>query len=69
MRLPMLIIEADGMAQPVKNELGAVMIEDPIARRKRITAIKHRPWFARRRKLGSVSEVTKLSAAEIIARK
>ena len=68
MRLPMLIVEADGMAQPVKNELGAVMVEDPIARRKRITAIKHRPWFARRRKPGTVSEVTRLSAAEIIAR-
>ena len=68
MRLPMLIIEADGMARPVRNELGAVMVEDPIARRKRITAIRHRPWFLRRRKSGAVSEVTRLSAAEIIAR-
>lgn len=68
MKLPMLIIGSDGMAQPVRNELGTVMVEDPIARRKRITAIKHRPWFLRRRKMAPVGEITRLSAAEIIAR-
>jgi hypothetical protein len=68
MKLPMLIIDENGMSQPVRDELGMVMLESPIARRKRITAVKHRPWFLRRRKAGVVGEVTKISAAEIIAR-
>jgi len=68
MRLPMIVIGEDGLSQPVRDELGMVMVEDPIARRKRITAYKPRPWFLRRRKPGAVGDVTKISAAEIIAR-
>lgn len=68
MRLPMIVIGEDGMSQPVRNELGMVMVEDPIARRKRITAYKPRPWFLRRRKVGVVGAVQKITAAEIIAR-
>lgn len=68
MKLPMLIIGEDNSACPVRKELGMLMVEDPIARRKRITMIKHRPWFLRRRKTGVVSEVKKISADEIIAR-
>ncbi len=68
MKLPMLMLDEDGMAQPVREELGMVMVEDPIARRKRITAYKPRPWFLRRRKAGVIGEVKKISAAELIAR-
>ena len=68
MKLPMLMIGADNMAHPVREELGMVMIEDPIERRKRISTIKQRPWFLRRRKVGIVGEVQKITAAEIIAR-
>lgn len=68
MKLPMLMISADNVAQPVRDELGMVMVENPIERRKRIRMIKHRPWFLRRRKVGVVGEVQKISAREIIAR-
>lgn len=68
MKLPMLIIGADEIAQPVRDTLGMVMVEAPIERRKRLRMIKHRTWFARRRKVGQVGEVEKLNAREIIAR-
>lgn len=68
MKLPMLIIGEDGMSQPVRDELGMVMLENPIARRKRITAYKPRPWFLRRRKVGVVGAIERITAAEIIAR-
>ena len=68
MKLPMLIIGEDGLSQPVREELGMVMLESPIARRKRITAYKPRPWFLKRRKMGVVGPVIKITANEIIAR-
>lgn len=68
MRLPMLLIDADNMASPVRRQLGLLMVETPIERRKRITTVKHRPWFSRRRKTGTLGPVVKLCAAEIIAR-
>lgn len=68
MKLPMLIIGEDNVATPVRNELGMVMVESPIQRRKRITTIKQRGWFLRRRKVGVIGEITKITAKEIIAR-
>lgn len=69
MGLPMLIIDDANMAQHVCKRLGALMVENPIGRRKRITTVKRRGWFLRRRKIGDVGIVEKLSAAEIIARR
>ena len=69
MKLPMLIIGVDGIPTAVQNLLGKIMVEAPWERRKRITAIKHRPNFLRRRKAGIVGNVEKLTAAEIIARR
>ena len=68
MKLPMLIVDADNIAAPVRNELGLVMVENPIERRKRLRMIKHRSWFLRLRKMGVVGKVQKISANEIIAR-
>jgi hypothetical protein len=68
MKLPMLIVDADGMSKPVRDELGMVMLETPTARRKRITGYKPRPWFLKRRKMGVVGNITRLTANEIIAR-
>lgn len=68
LKLPMLIIGEDNDAEPVREELGMVMVENPLQRRKRISTYKHRGWFLRRRKTGDVSEVTKITAKEIIAR-
>lgn len=69
MKLPMLLIGLDGEPTPVQNMLGEIMVEAPWQRRKRITAIKYRPNFLRRRKPGVVGKVEKLTAAEIIARR
>jgi hypothetical protein len=68
LKLPMLIVGADGMAAPVREQLGMVMNETPLERRKRITSPKHRPWFLRRRKTGFLTSIERLDAAEIIAR-
>ena len=69
MKLPMLVIGADDTAQPVTEQLGAIMVENPVDRRKRITSVKHRPWFLRRRRVVKVvGEVERLTADEIIAR-
>lgn len=69
MRLPMLIVGVEGTATPVQKTLGDIMVEAPWERRKRITAIKHRPNFLRRRKIGIVGNIEKISAAELIARR
>ena len=69
MKLPMLVVDLDNNPTAVTKQLGALMIEDPIARRKRITTVKHRPNFMRRRKMGVVGPVQKLTAAELIARR
>lgn len=68
MKLPMLIVGEDDVAMPVRKELGMVMVENPLERRKRISTYKHRGWFLRRRKIGAVGEVIKITAKEIIAR-
>jgi len=69
MKLPMLIVGVDGEASEVQRTLGEIMVESPQERRKRITAIKHRPNFLRRRKKGDVGKIDKISAEEIIARR
>ncbi|MEM7464923.1 MAG: DUF6101 family protein, partial [Pseudomonadota bacterium] len=69
MNLPMLIIESDNVARKLTDRLGALMLEAPIERRKRFATLKHRPWFLRRRKVGVVGEVTKITGEEIIARR
>lgn len=69
MNLPMLIIESDNVARRLTDRLGALMLETPIDRRKRFGSLKHRPWFLRRRKVGVVGDVVKISGEEIIARR
>ena len=69
MKLPMLLLDDNGVASNVRNELGKVMVEAPWARRKRITAVRHRPNFLRRRKPGQIGEVVKLEPSELIARR
>lgn len=68
LRLPMLIVDIGGQPTPVQHMLGELLVEDPIERRRRITTPKHRPNFMRRRKVGVIGTVEKLTAAEIIAR-
>lgn len=69
MKLPMLVIDLENNSTAVTKQLGELMVETPIQRRKSITTVKHRPNFMRRRKMGVVGEVQKLTAAELIARR
>ena len=69
MRLPMLIVDAQGIARAVREQLGAIMVETPLARRKRFATLKHRPNFLRRRKPGSIGPVVKITGEELIARR
>ena len=69
MSLPMLVLGVDGEATQAQRLLGQIMVEDPWERRKRISAIKHRPNFLRRRKAGVVGPVERLTPAELIARR
>lgn len=68
MKLPMLVVGLDGEPTAVQKLLGDIMIEDPEARRRRITTPRYRPNFLRRRKPGIVGKVEKISAHELIAR-
>ncbi|MCG6857017.1 MAG: DUF6101 family protein [Salaquimonas sp.] len=69
MRLPMLIVGADAIARPVRKQLGAIMIETAVERRKRFATLKHRPNFLRRRKPGVVGPVVKITGEELVARR
>ena len=69
MRLPMLLVDEQNIANSVRKQLGLLMVENPIERRKRFAMTKNRTWFSRRRKMGNIGLIEKLSAAEIIARR
>jgi hypothetical protein len=68
LRLPMLIVDGDAAARQLREKLGAIMVEPPQARRRRITAPRHRPGFLRRRKPGAIGQVVRISGEELIAR-
>ncbi len=68
LKLPMLLIGVDGQPTAVQNMLGELMVSTPRERRRRITTVRHRPNFLRRRKMGVVGVVEKLTPADIIAR-
>ena len=69
LKLPMLIIDQNGNSEALQKQLGEIMVEAPIERRKRFSFLKHRPNFLRRRKVGVVSVVERITAEEIIARR
>ncbi len=68
MKLPMLVIDAENRTTALTRQLGALMVESPIGRRKRLSGVRHRPNFLRRRKPGMIGPVETLTPAEIIAR-
>jgi len=67
LNIPMLMIDEAGRANVVK-EAGLYAPEAPAPRRRRVTSLKNRPNFLRRRQAGKVGPVVKLAASEIIAR-
>ncbi len=68
-RLPMLLIEADGVARTLEESLGAVIKAlPPQDRRKRRVTPQRRPRFLMRRKPGSLGLRLVVDGEEIIAR-
>lgn len=67
-RLPMLLIEADGVARTLEESLGAVRKGPVRARRKGRPSAQRRPRFLARRKLGDLGLRLVVSGEEIIAR-
>lgn len=65
--LPMLLINEEGHAIAVK-EASALTSRASKPRRRRISAIKHRPNFLRRRQMGRIGPVVEIPVAELIAR-
>ena len=67
-RLPMLLVESDGVARNLEESLGAVRKADPKARRRRPTSMPRRPRFLARRKAGTLGLRLVIDGEEIIAR-
>jgi len=66
-RLPMLLVEADGVARTLEESLGAVKTK-PVKPRKRPTSQKRRPRFLARRKTGNLGLRLVIGGEEIISR-
>jgi hypothetical protein len=67
-RLPMLLIEADGVARTLEESLGAVKTEPAKQRRKHRGSQPRRPRFLMRRKSGELGLRLIIDGEEIIAR-
>ncbi|MDW6020876.1 DUF6101 family protein [Mesorhizobium sp. BAC0120] len=67
-RLPMLLIEADGVARTLEESLGAVKTAPVQERRKRRISEQRRPRFLARRKTGDLGLRLVIGGEEIIAR-
>lgn len=66
--LPMLLIEADGVARSLEESLGLVK-GPPVPRRKGRTSTRRRPRFLARRKTGDLGIRLVVDGEEIIARR
>ncbi len=67
LQLPMLMVEGENLARPIMAYLGKLMVDPPVARRKRW--LKRRPFFLRRRKVGDIGRIEKISGEELVARR
>src|SRR5690606_10620600 len=67
-RLPMLLIEADGVARTLEESLGLVRKGPPVERRKGRVSTQRRPRFLARRKAGDLGVRLVVGGHEIIAR-
>lgn len=67
-RLPMLLIEADGIARTLDESLGAVKTAPVKERRKRKASQPRRPRFLARRRAGDLGLRLVIGGEEIIAR-
>lgn len=67
--LPMLLVEADGVARSLEESLGLVKKGPPIERRKGRVSTHRRPRFLARRRTGDLGLRLVVNGEEIIARK
>ena len=67
-RLPMLMVEADGVARPLEEHIGPIRREPAAERRRHAYFADRRPRFLVRRKTGSLGVTMKIEGKEIIAR-
>lgn len=67
-RIPMLMIEADGVARALEEHLGGVRTNDTQARRRHSYFANRRPRFLVRRSTGKLGIKMKIEGREIIAR-
>lgn len=67
-RIPMLMVEADGIARPLEEHLGDVKARATQPRRRHSYFAQRRPRFLVRRSTGSLGVAMKISGKEIIAR-
>ena len=68
-RLPMLLVEADGIARSLEESLGLVKKAAPTPRRKGRVSTQRRPRFLARRKSGNLGLRLVVDGEEIIARR
>jgi hypothetical protein len=66
--LPMLLVEADGVARTLEESLGVVKKRPPMERRKGRTSSQRRPRFLARRRTGNLGLRLIVDGEEIIAR-
>jgi hypothetical protein len=67
-RIPMLMVEADGVARPLEEHLGEVRTQALRPRRRHSYFANRRPRFLVRRSTGSLGISMKIEGKEIIAR-
>lgn len=68
-RLPMLLVEADGVARTLEETMGEVRVASPVQRRKGRVTLARRPRFLARRKAGNLGLRLMVDGEEIIARR
>ncbi|EUC01358.1 hypothetical protein PMI07_003343 [Rhizobium sp. CF080] len=68
-RIPMLMVEADGIARPLENHIGDVRTNGVRQRRRHSYFAARRPRFLVRRTTGSLGVTMKIEGKEIIARR
>ena len=67
-RLPMLLVEADGVARTLEESLGNVKTRQPQERRQGQTVRRRRPRFLARRRQGTLGVRLVIDGEELIAR-
>lgn len=68
-RIPMLMVEADGVARPLENHIGEVKAHVVKQRRRHSYFAARRPRFLVRRTTGTLGVAMKIEGREIIARR